>query len=361
MVGRVLRFPKALRALLLLGLVLVVIETLLQVRAYVQTGESILYRLRGESAYEFRPDLGLKILRPNRTFGGHAIEIRSNSFGLRSPEIPVKREVGSIRIAVLGASTVMGTYSKRNELTFPSLLESKLRQLHPTEHIDVINAGIAGLGISQQTTLFKNVVAQFGPDLTIVYPGFNDFGGYCRAGSNAPAWQPQPIANLSLPPWVLSVELLRKNLIFLRPSASAMDPLLQVDQLNTVPYRANVAALLDTLEASHTKVWLALNARAYRPEQPLKMQTQLAATARYYNPCFAVTQLHALYDVHNDIHRDEAVKRGVHVLPIPEVVPGDDVHFADSSHFSARGEELLARWLAGEVSRHFFVSAYQSP
>ncbi len=341
--------PRPLWTVLVALLLFVLLEAAVQWRSYLKTGASIFAAVAGESVYQRDAALGFNLLRPGHTSGGAQQRIAANSSGLRSPEIPQIKPPGTVRIAVLGASTVMGAYAPTNEATFPALLEQTLRQRQPQRPLDVINAGIAGLGLYEQARLFEVRVAPFAPDLTIVYTGFNDFAGYCRKPSTGATWRARPLLAFGLPPWLLSVELLLKNSLPLRQTPEGLARGLQVDTLDLGPFRQQVASLLQTLQASGTRPLIARNARSYRPEQPLAEQQRLSTTARFYNACFDLAGLHALYQRHNDTISEVAAGLGVPVLPLDTVLPGGSDYFADATHFSARGERLAADWLADRV------------
>lgn len=326
------------------------VEVALQVRSHVRFGQSVLSRVQTDPNNARDSRTGLRLLPPNQTSGGSLQLIRSNSFGLRSPEITLDKPEGTVRIAVLGASTVFGAYAPSNEATFPGRLERLLRERFPALQIEVINAGIPGFGLAEQTQLFQRLVADFKPDITIVYPGFNDFGAYCRSDSSEVAWRPQPLATLGLPNWLLSVELLLKNTVAVRTLPPGLQPLVDASSLDLSHYRVRLNGLLAALKAQGTEVIISRNTRSYRPEQPLDVQLDLSTTARFYNPCFDLLGLHRLYEMHNTAISEEAQTAGVTVVPLDALVPGGRDYFADASHFSARGEQLVSEVIAKALS-----------
>ena len=46
--------------------------------------------------------------------------------------------------------------------------------------VEVVNGGISGYTLADEQALLEKVLAPLDPDLVVVYPGFNDFAGYCR-------------------------------------------------------------------------------------------------------------------------------------------------------------------------------------
>ena len=341
--------PKPLLATYLTLVLLVILEVAVQWRSHVRFGQSVFAMLQGRSPYLFDAQVGLMLLRPDHVSLGEQQRIAANRHGLRSPDIPEHAADGTYRIAVLGASTVMGAFAARNELTFPALLEAELNRAGGPRRYEVINAGIAGLTLAEQAQLFDRLVSRFRPNLTIVYPGFNDFGRYCRAASGPARWHRQPLVDFGLPAWLLSVELLLKNSVPLRTLPDGIDARVDAAAVDLAPYRNSLNDLFTTLKRHGTEVLIARNTRSYRREQPAAEQARLSETARFYNPCFDVEGLHTLFDRHNEAIVDVASRSGVPSLALDQAVPGGAEYFADASHFSAKGERLVASWLAAQL------------
>ncbi|HKO88840.1 MAG TPA: GDSL-type esterase/lipase family protein [Burkholderiales bacterium] len=332
----------------------VLVETALQWRSHVRYGQSVFNAIKKESLYVTDRRTGLKTLRPHSGFAGSQAVIQTNSLGLRSAEISPVRRKGDLRIAVVGASTVMGAYAASNDDTFAAILQRELRALYPERQIDVINAGIAGYTLLDQALMLKHRVAALQPDFVIVYPGFNDFGRYCsKQNRTATPAKLQGLPLVELPSWLLSLELITKNTVFLRTTPKAAESTVDPRNLNLNEYRDRLETLTHTAEELGLKLIMATNARAYRPDQPLKEQYALSETARYYNPCFDIAGLHALYDLHNEIIREHAAARDIPLIPLDEMVPGGKKNFADASHFSPEGEKLVAQQI-----RNYLVDAY---
>lgn len=324
------------------ALIFVALETALQVRSQLRFGQSVFNALRGETRYVEDERTGLKLLRPNRVFPGQDVEIRTNSLGLRSPEVLPAREPGSLRVAVVGASTVMGELARRNEGTFPALLGERLRARYPQRKVEVVNAGISGARLADQLRMLEKVVLPLRPDLVIVYPGFNDFADYCRDAASAPTASRQGLPLLSLPGWLLSIDAVRRHTVFLRAASPGRQAMRDPAEVDLAPYRARLDGLVAAARGAGVPLLLATNARAYRPEQPLEEQMRLSEQARYFNPCFDVAGLNALYDRHNGEILDAGRRLGVPVLPLHERIPGGRAYFADASHFTLAGERLAA-------------------
>ena len=338
-------------ALLSAFVLLLALETAMQVRSHLRNGQSVLNAFTQETRYVVDPRTGLKVLRPNHVFVGSQVEMRTNSLGLRSPEISASKDPGTVRIAVIGASTVMGAYTSRNEGTFALRLDALLEASHPDRNFEVINAGIAGYGLIEQSQMLEKIILPLAPDLVIAYPGFNDFAGYCRSESDKPDAPKRPgrqgLPLVETPAWLLSIELLTKNTVALRTPPITSTSTRSVDSIDLTDYRKKLDVLGKLAQKSRVPVVLSSNARAYRPEQALAEQQALSETARYYNPCFDLDGLHKLYDLHNEEIKAAAARFELPFIPLDKEIPGGRTYFVDASHFSDAGEQLAAERLHG--------------
>ncbi len=324
---------------------LLLAELATQLRSQWRYGQSVFNAFAAQTMYETDPATGLLLLRPSTVFPGSEKIIRSNSLGLRSPEVHAPREPGSLRIAVIGASTVMGAYAADNSKTFPAMMNARLSELFPTRKVEVINAGIVGYGLPEQRRMLTRRVAPLHPDLVIVYPGFNDFASYCRKDKARAEFVPQGLPMLQMPSWLLSSELLIKNTGALRELAVPQRGLVDASVLDIKTYVANLHRLIESGQRRGIQMVLATNARSYRRDQPLEAQQQLSETARFYNDCFDLENLHVLYERHNAAIQAAAAKAQVPVVDLQNLIPGGTRYFADSSHFTEDGEHLAANAL----------------
>ncbi|MEO8498005.1 MAG: hypothetical protein ABI614_23305, partial [Planctomycetota bacterium] len=107
---------------------------------------------------------------------------------LRGPEpraFDLPKHDKTFRIVVVGASSVQG-YPYPSELSFPRHMELLLSRQLSGRDVEVLNAGIVGLG----TTPLVDVVSQSfaaSPDLIVLYAGHNEFYGIGGVATHAPA------------------------------------------------------------------------------------------------------------------------------------------------------------------------------
>ncbi|MFA3790709.1 hypothetical protein AB6T38_06300 [Aliiglaciecola sp. SL4] len=321
----------------------IVLEIALQVRSHIRFGKSVFNAISETTTFVVDPKTGLLLLRPNAIIEGSQATIQSNSLGLRDDEIGEKED-DEFRIAILGASSVMGTYTKKNSDTISAKLNNTLSSHFPEKNFKVINAGIAGLVVYEQIKLLDEIIQPLNIDLLVWYPGFNDMTGYCLQQTEAKASQKVnfDLPKIQLPSWLLSIDLLIKNTIGLRTTEIQNTEQLDPSTLDTSRYSKKINQLLDTAEKLNVPTLVVTNARAFRTDMPEKEQYRLSETSRYYNNCFDLKGINQLFDDHNLIIKSVAESRGYPVLELNEYIPGGDTYFGDATHFTVKGSQKVA-------------------
>lgn len=119
------------------------------------TDESIFYR--------HKPDITRKYSRAN---------IKFNRYGLRDGEIS-KDKKNAIRLLLLGDSVTFGWGVNQEEI-FPEVLEKMLNQ-NSLNKIEVINSGVGGYNIYQESQYFLTEGIYFNPDMVMLLFANNDF------------------------------------------------------------------------------------------------------------------------------------------------------------------------------------------
>ena len=131
-------------------------------------------------------------------------ELTINSLGMRDREYPRQRTEGTIRIAVLGPSDVMGAGVSDSQ-TFEAILEERLnRELSPVSGkiYEVLNFAVVSYSILQQMRMLEERVLEFRPDLVMVsyHPvsearfAFQYLANVVRSGREVPYPELQAIA-----------------------------------------------------------------------------------------------------------------------------------------------------------------------
>jgi tetratricopeptide (TPR) repeat protein len=89
---------------------------------------------------------------------------------------------GTYRIFCLGASTTVGFPYWYNG-SFPSFLKDRLRRIFPEKKLDVINVGLTATNSFTVSDMAADI-ADYEPDLLIIYDGHNEFYGALGIGSH---------------------------------------------------------------------------------------------------------------------------------------------------------------------------------
>ena len=115
-------------------------------------------------------------LKPNLDVVFEEAPVRTNSFGMRGPEISIEKPPGTYRIAIIGDSFTFG-WGVEVEKSFVQVTERSLNaSLSGKQKIEVLNFGVPGYSTFQEAALLESLGAQFKPDAVVVYFIENDFG-----------------------------------------------------------------------------------------------------------------------------------------------------------------------------------------
>jgi lysophospholipase L1-like esterase len=124
----------------------------------------------GDAFFVPHPTAG-HALRPNLELKSTAYDVAVNARGFRGPAIAPQKLPQSIRIVVLGGSSVFG-YLVPEGKDSCRLLETSLQGAGIAA--EVINAGVPGFNITQCRELYLRDGAPLLPDYVILYLGWND-------------------------------------------------------------------------------------------------------------------------------------------------------------------------------------------
>ena len=99
------------------------------------------------------------------------VEVRTNSLGMRSPEVPMPKARGTYRILFLGDSIVFGTGLDAAD-TFVRRLEKNLQA--GGRRIEIVNAGVGDIGSKEEWEIFQSTGIHVQPDIVLVGFYLND-------------------------------------------------------------------------------------------------------------------------------------------------------------------------------------------
>jgi lysophospholipase L1-like esterase len=339
--------------------VLAVVEIALQIRAQQRTGESVFSLMLGQSTYTRHPQLDLRILRPSSIIKGTRQTIVTNRYGLRGEDFEPDPPPGELRIALLGASTIMGANAPTDDQTSSAALQRLLNaQMRDDHKVRVVNAGLGGTTLLSQSLLLARLLPGMGIKQVVWYPGTNDIG--CVAAATATNSDPVRLPWLAIPKWTLTADLIVKNTAFLRRNNAAAHQSLRPDFDPAIARRQLVNGIV-AARKHHLSVVLVTSATSFRSDMPDSLISSRAASALFFRPCLTGPALAAAVDELNDVLRKVADETGVPIIDAARLFPPDSALFGDASHFSIAGEEFFAAVLAGELKRQGLLTDAAAP
>jgi tetratricopeptide (TPR) repeat protein/lysophospholipase L1-like esterase len=122
-----------------------------------------------------------------------------------------KKDANSMRIFVMGSSTVVG-FPYDNNLMFSRILHEWLREAYPGKKIEVINTAITAINSFTLLDYMPQVLAE-NPDAILFYAGHNEFYGAFGAGSNEAATHNSTLIGLHFKLMNLKIYQLTRNII----------------------------------------------------------------------------------------------------------------------------------------------------
>jgi lysophospholipase L1-like esterase len=128
-------------------------------------------RIWAKEGWQVDPLVGWSLLANHVGRRGGA-RSQTNSLGLRSPEIPLAKPPGVLRVLSIGDSTVLGFGVEQDE-TFSALLGPQLSAALDRP-VEVINAGVAGYSSEQARLYLEHRGLAFDPDIVIFETNYND-------------------------------------------------------------------------------------------------------------------------------------------------------------------------------------------
>jgi|GEM_PF-610402 len=277
-----------------------------------------------------------------------------NALGYRSPERPLARPPAALRILCAGGSTTFDLLAASDDRTWPWRLEQRLRRQRPG--VEVWNAGFPGWTSLESLISLALRDVDLGPALVVVYQGDNDLqpGGYqpfdrqYEHGHAELTLQPLGFDRPPLPWRARSVLLERLAAAWARPGDpwSSLDPR-QPRHPRLAPgaagtFARNLRSLVAVARAHGARVALVTQTIRIRRRQRADDLKYLAQWLPGLVPEAAPGELEQLNAALRGMHGEE----GVQVVDAAAQVGWQDEDFGDPLHFSDRGSERFADYLA---------------
>jgi lysophospholipase L1-like esterase len=337
---------------------LALVELTLQVRAQQRTGESVFSLILGRTTYVKHPHLDVRTLRPSSVIKGTRQTIATNRYGLRDDDFEPVAPAGEQRIAMLGASTIMGAYAATNAQTSSAALQRHLNAGQHRGSYKVVNAGLGGTTIEGQSQILAGMLPDLGVTRVIWYPGTNDIG--CSAPTNTRVSKAIRLPWPALPKWTLTSDIIVKNTAFLRRNNAATSQSLRPN-FDQATVHAEIERGVRAAKQAGLSIVLVTSATSFRSSMPAAQITSRAASALFFRPCYSGPQLAAAVDSLNTALRAVAHEQGVPLIDMAQLLPPDPRLFGDASHFSVAGEEAFAAHIARELARKGLLTAAPRP
>jgi hypothetical protein len=103
--------------------------------------------------------------------------LTTNAFGFRGPDVPLDKPAGTVRVAFLGASTTVGSYS--SPFSYPEYVVHWLNlwaaKTGTSVRFDLLNSGRTGMTSKDIAAIARQEVLPLEPDLLVYYEGANQF------------------------------------------------------------------------------------------------------------------------------------------------------------------------------------------
>lgn len=280
-----------------------------------------------------------------------------------------------VRIVVTGGSVAYGWGASDSAHRFPSILEQQLKRKWHRDDVEVINGGVPDFTASDELVLYMEKLQSLSPDLVVMFTGFNDMWDtlkYSLIKHSAPRLAHTFDHRVIQPTqtWELFVAFLRsfgirmngilsrwsKGYVWMRDQWDHMryQPILNLSSFqqdsacDSLQEFSDALLAMNALTTSHQQRLLVVI-------QPVRFLTNVPQAefpiSRYervlekiYHACVA-TRLQNL-----------TVSYGVKILNSNPALSSQLVRahrFIDFCHVDDEGNEMIAEWMAGEISSAF--------
>jgi hypothetical protein len=275
-----------------------------------------------------------------------------NTLGYRSPEIAVAKPPGVFRLAFLGSSTTFDAQGGfGGQKSWPHLTWRLLQEALPECRLDYVNAGVPGFGLEQVERYLDRNVARIETDLLVVMT--SDMDGDL---TDMAVEQGLPTKVESDWDWLADRSVffakLLKNYQVARIERAA------TRTSGRLVYDADAAAkrFEDRLVAfvararAHAKdvVLITPGSRLDERDSPEAL-ARIAGNDLYFMPFLGLEGLLEGQRAYAEAIVRAAERSGAILSRASERVPKDDVHYADTSHFSLAGGKVMAVALSRDL------------
>ncbi|MCL2304591.1 MAG: SGNH/GDSL hydrolase family protein [Planctomycetaceae bacterium] len=340
---------KVFRVWLLISFSFFLGETVFRIRAIVRFGQI-------KSTMIVDDPVEGRYLQPNVVSEGTLRAIHINEHGTRGKSFLFDRPDAVIRIACLGSSTVFGGTANSDDETFPAWLEKilnrRLETINEGKRVEVLNAGVPGMGTGSVQKHLERRIRQFRPQIAVFYAVPNDIGSIVRARTAS-----------SKPPHFLKRWRQDNSVMYnaLREKVKFYSPGIAASQFSHFPKsgEASFEKLYDDLFQSCQKLQIVpvavSHSVAFRKEQPPREQNKML-----FGDFWGLGLQGAFEAVEtmNKTMQNAAARNNVLFIDGENCIPGSTKYFGDAVHLRPAGNEKLAEKIAEKLLEHDVLTPF---
>lgn len=293
---------------------------------------------------------GLRRMRPGARFGS----VQANSYGYRSPEIPLQKGDGVIRFAFLGDSLTFGPWSGGDEATWPFHALETLRLAHAGLAYDYVNGAMPGNGVRHVTLQFRESISKFQPDVVMLVPGASGSrADWARrkVGYSGVHHMPSRLGQRSP-----LIGLIEKNLVIWLRQVKALSDRgklsFQPHELRELSkvFQRKLRDLVTECQHSGSLVVLLTRESKMQRSQTKLAQIWSAGSRLYYEPYMSMSALIDVKDEFNRVYREVAAQTGAVLVDLVGTLPPTRRYFEDTSHCTPEANRLIGERVGRALS-----------
>lgn len=274
-----------------------------------------------------------------------------NSAGYRSPERPLAKPPGTLRVVTAGGSTTFDTLSPTDAESWPWRLEDELRRRG--RPVEVWNAGVPTWTSAESLISLALRDLDLEPDLVVFYHGINDlqpagilpFEADYEAGHPGLARAALGIADRPPAPWRRSLLLARLAPQPPRSPAAAGEELERAPAAALAAFARNVRSFVALAGAAGASTLLVTQPMRLRRAHREADERYLESWLPGWDGAAAPGELERF----NDVLRRAPRELDAALADVSRDVDWRDDDFADPVHYTRPGADKLALFLADRV------------
>jgi hypothetical protein len=330
-----------------LGLIAFVALALLGSEAAFRVARHIWHGISNHVEYEdmvrIDPQSGMLEYVPGVEFQ----RVRINSQGFRGPEIPVEKPPSTVRMAFLGSSTTLGFFLAEAD-SWPTRVGAALAGRYSGCHFEVINAGFPATRSVDALQQFRHKLARFAPDAVVMLLSGQREEAERRAIEQG-LFDGEPHHRS----WMARhfefwANLERRALVRSRRHAGH-DETGRVDLSDpalTEAFEQTLSELVGEVRVAGGRPVLLVPGSMLRADQDEETQMRAASSSLFLMPFMSIEGLLDSQRRFDAAIEEVAHETGSLLLRPFAGVPGDQIHFRDSSHLKPAGAHKVGAAVA---------------